>query len=219
MLSPKLLKEFQQDYETVRAGVNTALLSIEAEQKLLEAKDAIRKTRLTRLEVGRALKRMHDTESWRDKFETWGALCRNLKLRENVAHRLMSTAEVHDDLPAEEVAKIPGGLSQRKLQTLAKADPEQRAATIKLAADAVDEADVNDAFAELTESLNTAPLAEVNDEVAAQPKNVNKISAVKRHVSIVTTLLKGLGLEEEGYRPFFNAKSLVAYVEAHAESA
>jgi hypothetical protein len=162
---------------------------------------------------------MHDTGSFSDKYRTWELLCGSLKLNPGVSYRLMSVAEVHDAIPTDKLATIPGGLSQRKLTILRKAEPEEREATIKAAADAGDPGEVDDEFAELAKSLNTAPLATIKDEARPQPKPVNVVAAVRRHVSILQGIFSRLGLSEE-LEPLMHADAIVALAStAHAGKA
>src|ERR1019366_10611869 len=104
MMKPAILKEFRIDYETARAGLPTARLSLQAERDEKRAKDTIRRTRLARLEVGQALYRMHSTKSYENEHDSWASLCRALKLPREESYELMNSAGVHGQLPVSDVA-------------------------------------------------------------------------------------------------------------------
>src|SRR5438128_181628 len=134
MMTPKLLREFKEDFEKARAGMATALLNLKAQKDLKRAKDSLQRTRLARLDVGRALLRMHETQSFRDSFKNWASVCRALRCGREESYELMNGAEVHDGLKPEDRDRIPI-LSIRQLKTLAKAEPDERDAVVHEAAE------------------------------------------------------------------------------------
>ncbi len=200
MMTPKLLKEFRLDFETIRASLPTARLHLSAEKDLRRAKDTMRRTREARLDVGRALNRIYAHETWRDSHGSWAAMCRALKLPRWESYELMNGAGVTDSLPPADVASFPEGLSRQQLRTLAKADEDERKATVHEAADAVEPSGVNDPFAALRQSLAVAPRTALNDEAPMQPKAGNGLAWVKRYVTSMVNWFEARGLGDVAKR-------------------
>ena len=201
MVKPEELKQFREDFEKARAGMETALLGLKAEDDERVAKETIKRTRLTLLEVGRALHRMHSTGSWRDQYKSWSAVCRKLNLPKSSSHRLMNNAAIVDNLPHQIVEGVPEGLSHRQMQTLKIADEKE---IEEVATEAEETGDARSALDRLRESLASAPETEIDDEAPAQPKQANGLSWVKRLCTSLMNWFEARGVGEQA-RPHIEA--------------
>lgn len=158
MLSPELRKEFKRDLAVVRRGVRNALGFLDAEDELEKAKAQMKETRTLAIDVGRALRRIHASRSYREEFADWTQMCRGVGLQRHTAYRLMKHAELIDGLPTEQVEKIPDGLSYRQREILCKIGPEKAKEVVKQLAESP-APKVADKFAELKQSWPRAASA------------------------------------------------------------
>lgn len=195
MTTPKQLKEFREDYATIKDGLPIARLHLKAVNDERLAKATIKRTRLVRLNVGRALFRIHSTESWRGAHYSWAAMCRSLNLIREHSYQLMNYANIHDSLPPEFVAGMPDkGLSKRQVETLKIADQDQRDEMVE---EAVETGDAEGAFETLRAELEAAPLDAINDMAPVQPKAVNWLARVKRQFTSVYNSFNERGKAED----------------------
>lgn len=195
-LTPALLKQFLQDFEIVRSELPAARLNLQAEKDKANAEKTLRRTRVSRLKVGEALRRMHDSESYQNKYgKDWSALCRALKIRRQESYELMADADLFKGMDPKNAEAIAGSLSSRDLLKLRKADPEERDHAV---AEAVRTGETKAAFAPLMASLAAAPAAALDEGVAPKPdKSANRPSMVKRILSTLTNVSGEEGLLEE----------------------
>jgi hypothetical protein len=138
MMTPAELRQFRADVATVQSSLDSTLTYLAAEERLAEAAETMRTRWQCVLECGTALRRIHETRSYRDAHKDWTAFCRELKLSTKHSYRIMKCTEILATIPEDLVGKIDMPLSFRLVADLGKLDEEERVAMLSLAANAPD---------------------------------------------------------------------------------
>jgi hypothetical protein len=192
MPSPDALRSFDADFELVRDNLPYARRYKKADDDISIAKKILKDTREARLDCGRGLHRIYLTESWRKRYDDWGAMCRALRLPRKLSYELMVDSRVNDSLPPEAADAFPQGLSRDEMRTLRIADQDERDATVH---EAVATGDAKAAFATLRASLDAASPVPLNEaEAPKQPAADNDLACVKRHGTILFRWFDARGL-------------------------
>ena len=132
MADPRLIRQFGKDFQTVREAMPRALRYLGAERQRQDALRTIKACRLAAVECGRALKRMHETQSYLDSYANWTSVCRALNLQPRDSYYLMDRADLIESIEGTGLAK-QGGPSRRQSRVLAAIVPEDRAELVRQA--------------------------------------------------------------------------------------
>lgn len=128
MMTPAELKQFQADFETIRSSLPSAQTYLAAEEQLAENADVLRQRWKSVQNCGEAIKRVHDTESYRDAYRDFASFCRAIKVSRRHAYRLMKCAEIFQQIPLHLIGNVGQPLSFRLLDNIADiADDELEA--------------------------------------------------------------------------------------------
>jgi hypothetical protein len=131
MVPPPRLREFRADFATASAGAETALHFLGAARRRARETQTREATRMADLEVARALQRMHSTESYRDRYANWSALCRAVGIERRDSYALMNLVEVMENLQDAGVTAV--GLTKRQAKVLARLEPAEQAEVMRQA--------------------------------------------------------------------------------------
>lgn len=209
MMKPEELREFQADFKTVKNSRASAILYLDHEAAHIASGAGMKKTWRAAVDCGKALKRMHDNESWRDSYPSWIALLRVVPISKSYAHRLMSCAEILDTIPKASIGKIQTPLSIRNIEALGEATPEQQQETLEQAA----KIGKDPAFAALVEVLDDMPQGgEIKQGEA--PKKEAGVAWVKRIVTSLKKWFETRGMAEEMEGVFSELNRHVSTAEA-----
>ena len=193
MTSPETLREFQKDFDIAKEAIGTAQRYLQFEADHAASSAGMKRTFKAAVECGAALKRMHDSESYRDAYDSWDALCRALRIGRQYSYQLIACADKLAKLPPATIGKISAPLSFKQLDTLAEATPEQQEETLDRAA----AGDPIAAFAELRDALAAEPEADLEEAEAPRVAKNTGLSWVQRQTTSLRKWFDERGMGEE----------------------
>lgn len=178
MMTPAELKAFQADCAIVRESLAPAMTYLDAEEQLADAAETIRQRWKAAFDCGAALKRIHDTRSYRDSYETWTAFMRGMRLTRTHCYRLMKCSEILGALPRYLIGKIEMPLSLNFVEKLGELDPADQLTVMEEAA-TIDGSDAA-ALERLRGTLQS--LREHTDDAKPEPK-VRDLQWARKHTT------------------------------------
>lgn len=191
MMSPPELKEFHADVATIEASLGSALVYLGAENRFAEAGEELQTRWLDVAECGAALKRIRDTESYRDSHDSWTSFCRTVKSEGRAVSRthlgrLIKCSEILATISPALIGKIGMPLSFRLVDELGEIDEDEREAIGDLDDDAACKR-LNATLEAMREKKATEPDA---------PKPPPDMEWVKKKMSPIVRLFHDLGADD-----------------------
>ena len=153
MSSPAELKAFQRDFDKIRGAIDEAKAYLQFESARDAANEGMKRNYQAFMDAGSALKRINDSESYKDKYENWPSLCRALGISEAQAYRLIRCVRVIEGIPSEVLERMQVPLSQRQIETLSDLPISQVAEVLE---EVIESGDARPTFSKLRETLKAA---------------------------------------------------------------
>ncbi len=153
MSSPAELKAFQRDFDKIRGAIDEAKAYLQFESARDAANEGMKRNYQAFMDAGSALKRINDSESYKDKYENWPSLCRALDISERQAYRLIRCVKVIEGIPPEVMERMQVPLSQRQIETLSDLPADQATQALE---EVIESGDPKPTFSKLRETLKAA---------------------------------------------------------------